>query len=73
MVYKFFDKTTCDSGIKNGNVLNKDLAEELHKIVIRKCKKRNVHSPFIDNVWGTDLADIQLISKFNNGICFCYV
>ena len=73
MVYKFFDKKTSDSGIKNGNVLNKDLAEELHKTVIRKCKKRKVHSPFTDNVWGADLADMQLISKFNKEICFCYV
>ena len=25
---------------------------------------------FIDNIWGADIADIQLISKFNKGIRF---
>ena len=47
---------------------NKELAEELHKP--RKFKKIKVHSHFIDNIWGADLADMQLISKFNKGICF---
>ena len=27
-------------------------------------------SPFIDNVCGADLADMQIISKFYQGICF---
>ena len=58
------------SGIKNKNILNKEVAEELHKPIIRKFKKRKVHSPFIDNIWGVDLDDIQLISKFNEGIRF---
>ena len=41
---------------------NKELAEELHKPVIRKFVKRKVPSPFIENIWGADLADMQLIS-----------
>ena len=48
----------------------KELAEEWHKPIIRKSNKRKVHSPFIDNIWGTDLADMQLISKFNKGFRF---
>ena len=36
MVYKFFDKKTSGSGIKNENISNKELAEELHKPIIRK-------------------------------------
>ena len=32
--------------------------------------KKEVHAPFIDNIWGADLADMQLISKFNKGIRF---
>ena len=54
---------------------NKELAEEEHKPTIRKFEKSKVHSLFIDNIWSTDLADMQLISKFNNGIRFfiiCY-
>ena len=49
---------------------DKELAEELHKPNIKKIKKRKVQSPFIDNIWGADLAYMQLISKFNKGICF---
>ena len=60
MVYEFFDKKFSGSGIKNENISNKQLAEELHKPIIRKFNKRKVHSPFIDNVWGADLADMQL-------------
>ena len=31
-------------------------------------KKRKVYSSFKDNIWGVDLADMQLISKYNKGI-----
>ena len=61
-------KKSSDSGIKNENMSNKELAKELHKLVIRKFKKRKVYSSFIENIWGADLADMQLISKFNKGI-----
>ena len=46
------------------------LAEELHQIIIRKFEKRKVYLSFIDNIWGADLADMQLMSKFNNVIRF---
>ena len=49
---------------------DQQLAEELHKPIIRKFKRRRVHSTFIDNIWGADLEDMQLISKFNNGFRF---
>ena len=48
----------------------KQLAKESHKPIIRTFEKRKVHSSFIDNTWGVDLADIQLISKFNKGFQF---
>ena len=51
MVYNVFDKKTSGSGIKNVSISNKGLAEELHKQVIRKFKKRKVQSPFIENIW----------------------
>ena len=78
MVYKFFDKKdSCGaailankSAIKNEIISNKELAEELHKPIIRKFEKRKVHSLFKDNIWGADLADMQLISKFNKGFRF---
>ena len=48
----------------------RELATELQKPIIEKCGKRRVHSSFIDNIWGTDLANMQLLSKFNKGIRF---
>ena len=70
MVYRLFDKKNSGSGIKNENISNKELAEELHKPIIRKFNKIKVHSPFIDNICGIDLADMQLISKSNKGFRF---
>ena len=49
------------------------LAEELHKLIIKKFEKRKVHSSFTDNIWGADLANMQLISKLNKGILFICV
>ena len=36
MVYKFFDKKPSSSGIKNENISNKKLVEELHKPIGKK-------------------------------------
>ena len=66
MVYKFFDKKSSGSGITNEP--NYQLAEELHKPIIRKLKKRKVYSSFRDNIWGVDLADMQSLSKYNKGM-----
>ena len=68
MVYKFFNKKTEGSGIKNEIKENQQLAKERHKPLIRKFKKRKVYSSFKDNICGVDLADMQLISKINKGI-----
>ena len=63
MVYKFFDKKSKGSGITNE--FNYQLANELHKPIIKKFKKRKVYCSFKDTSWGVDLADMQLLSKFN--------
>ena len=55
----------CKSAFKNDQ-----LAEELQKPFIRKFKETTVYSRFKDNVWGADLADMQLISKFKKGFRF---
>ena len=81
MVYKFFDskvaspdKKSVGSGAKRVNTKlipqNEQLADELHKPIIRKFKKRKVYSAFKDNIWGADLAEMQLLSKYNKGIRF---
>ena len=66
----FFEKKTSGSIIKNENMSDQQLAEELCKPIIRNFRKRKVNSPFIDNIWGADLADMQLVSKFYKEICF---
>ena len=52
VVYKLFDKKSSRSGITNGS--DYQLANELHKLIIKKFKKRKVYSSFRDNIWGVD-------------------
>ena len=78
MGYKFFYKNTFTAstdkfpGSSITMLQNKQLAEELHKPIIKKFKKRRVFCLLKDNISGPDLADMQLISKFNNRILFLY-
>ena len=64
MVYKFFDKWSSGSGVAAEP--NYQLANELHKQIIRKCKKAYLY--FRGNIWGVDLANMQSLSKYNKGI-----
>ena len=56
---------------------NKELEKKLHKSIVRMFEKRRVYSSFKDNIWGTDLGDMQLINKFNKGfrflLCVTYI
>ena len=70
VVCEFFDKKTAGGTAKNKNMSNKESAEELHKPITRKFGQRKVYLSFTDNIWGVDLVDMQLINKFNKGICF---
>ena len=54
-------------------MLDQKLVEELHKPINKKLKKMKLRSPFIVYIWSADLADMQLISKFNKGVWFFYV
>ena len=63
----FLIKTS--SGCAVAMLQNKQLAEELHKSIIKKFKRRIVYSLFKD----FDLSDMQLISKFNKRIRFYYL
>ena len=66
----FLIKKLLVAVLKNKVICNKELAEELHKPIIRKFQKRKGHSFFIDNIWGTRLGDVQLISKLNKEFRF---
>ena len=69
MVYKFFDSKVSGSDVKF-TPQNEQLANKLHKPIIRKSEERKVYSTFKDNIWGADLADMQLLGKYNKGIRF---
>ena len=74
------DKSTEGSGVAAGSSAkhvntkltpqNQQLAEELHKPIIKQFEKRKVHTAFKDNIWGADLADMQLLSRYNKVIKF---
>ena len=74
MIHTFFDKKSKGSGIvaslayESANARNYQLANELHKLIIRKFKKWRVYSSFLGNIWGADLADMQSLSKYNKGV-----
>ena len=76
MVYKFFDKKSASlnkykgSGISNKS--NYQLANELHKPVIKKNFFFKVYSLFRDNIWGVDLAHMQSLSKYNKGMKYLF-
>ena len=69
---QFFDKKSGllnkSSGSGIANEPNYQLANELHKRIIRKFKKRKVYSYFRDNIWGVDLAGMQSLSEYNKRI-----
>ena len=49
----------------------KQLAEELHKAVIKKFKRRKVYARFKENIWAADLAEMEaLSSKIKNNKYF---
>ena len=68
----FLIKKASGSGIKNENKLDQQLAAKIRKPIIRKFQKRKIRSIFIDNFWGADLADMQLVSKFSKGIRYLW-
>ena len=69
LVYKSFDKKLNNPG-KAVSLMNQiyELANDLHKLIIRKFKKRKVYSSFRDRIWGVHLADMESLSKYNKGI-----
>ena len=66
------DKSASGGSIKSEIMLNQECAQELHKPIVRKYEKRKVYSSFIANIWGADLVNMQLISKFNKELSFLF-
>ena len=63
MVYSLFDKKT-ESGIS----VNKQLAEELYKPVIKKFKRKKVYARFKDNFFTADLAEMESLYSTNKNV-----
>ena len=68
MVYKSFDKMSLGGAVKSRIMSNQELAEELYKQAIAKLESWILHSSSIDNIWGVDLPNMQLICKCNKDI-----
>ena len=72
MVYKIFDKKTGPRAS-----VNEQLDEELHKPVTERFKKRKVYARFRDNIWATDLVQMELLYSKNKNVkyllCIIYV
>ena len=52
----------------SGRSVNEQLAEELHKPVIKIFKRRKVHARFKDNIWEADLAEMESLSSKNKNV-----
>ena len=50
--------------------VNKVLAQELHKPMIKKFKRRKAYIRFKDTNWAADLTEMGSLSSFNRGINF---
>ena len=77
MVYKRFDKKTKGSGVTLANKYatksipqNEQLAEELHKPIIRKSKKKGSIFRIQRQCLGCRFSRHAIISKFNKGFRF---
>ena len=54
MDYEFFYKKT---GLGVGADVSEEVAQELHKAVITKFKRRRAYARFKDNIWAVDLIE----------------
>ena len=59
MVHKFFDNKT-----RLGVSVNEQLAQQLHKPVIKKFKRRKVCA-CSKIIWAADLVEMRSLSPFN--------
>ena len=48
--------------------VNEQQAEELHKSVIKRFKRRKVYVRFKDNIWSVDLAEMRSLSSMNKNV-----
>ena len=66
---RYFDKKDGQTGTVNISE-DQQFADELHEPITRKLQRWKVCSFYQDNIWVSDLAGIQLLSKCNKGVIF---
>ena len=77
IAYWFFDKNSSVSNTsggavicaRSGTLITRDEYAVLQNLYA-KLEKRKVFSSLKDDIWSTDVADMQLISEFNEGFQF---
>ena len=52
----------------NQTKLVEQLAEELHKPVIKRCKRRKVYERFKGSIWASDVAEMGSFSPKNKNV-----
>ena len=52
--------------------VNEKLAQEIHKPVIQKIKRRKIYSRLKENIWAADLAELGSLSSFNRIVNYYY-
>ena len=57
--FKFYDKKSSGIGVASKSEPNYQLANELHKQIIKKFKRPKGYSSFRNNICDVDLADMQ--------------
>ena len=72
MVYNFFDKQAGDTSTHTcrGISQNQQLANELYRPITKKLKEHKIYFSFRYSNCAVDLADMQLISKYNMEVRF---
>ena len=63
MVYEFVDKKT-----EPGKSLNEQLAEQLHKTVTKKFKRRKIYARFKDNIQAANVCEIKSSTSKNKNV-----
>ena len=71
MAYKLFDEKVWDTSTDTGREKsdeNKKLFNELHRPITRKFQRRKVYSSYHDNIWGTDIANVQPLNNWGTDL-----
>jgi len=71
--YNYWDEKALRMGVKKNERSesvnwSSQLADELHKPIIKNFRKRKVFVNGIDKILSADLAEMQAFSKFNRGV-----